>query len=432
MTEPHVDSFSHRPSRQFGLGAVAAILVAGLLIGAFVPRLFRGPGAVSGQAEPGETAKRPNLPPGIVEIDEAGQRNTNLQVSAAASQTLPIVIVATGVVAPEDKNVAHIRALARGRVEEVHVGLGSRVKAGQPLVTFDNIELGELIGTYLSEKAMLAQTLADLDVKQKSLARADELIKLEAIAQQTLDLRRAEVQNAHAAVTSQRARLAKVEEQIHRFGLSDQNIAALTPEEGKTGHRTASDNILRAPFDGIVTKFEVAKGEAVQPDQELFTLTNLTRVWVQADVYEKDLGRVQRDSECVVNVDTYPDRSFKGRLTYVGDTIDTKTRTAKLRCVIDNADNALKLDMFARVNIPTNERREAVAVPAAAVQHVDNQPVVFVRQSATRFERRDVKLGATGGGLVEILDGVKPGETVVGDGSFYLKTALLRERIGES
>ena len=170
----------------------------------------------------------------------------------------------------------------------------------------------------------------------------------------------------------------------------------------------------------------------MQADQELFTLTNLARVWVQADVYEKDLGRVQRDSECVVNVETYPDRTFKGRLTYVSDSIDPKTRTAKLRCVVDNTDNALKLDMFARVAIPTNERRQSVAVPAGAVQQVDNQAVVFIRRSATRFERRDVRVGATVGGLIEIVDGVTPGETVVGDGSFYLKTALLRERIGES
>ena len=311
------------------------------------------------------------------------------------------------------------------------VSLGSRVEAGQALITFDNIELGELIGTYLSEKAALQQAQSELDVKRKTLDRAQELIKLEAIAQQTLELRRAETQNAEAGVTSQRARVAKVEEQIHRFGLTDPDLATLTTDEGRSIHRTASHSVIRAPFAGVITKYDVAKGEVVQPDHELFTLTNLTTVWVQADVYEKDLGRIQRDSDVAVKVETYPDRSFTGRLTFIADLIDPKTRTAKVRCVVANGDGALKLDMFARIAIPTKDQRQAVVVPQVAVQQVDNQPVVFVRRTATQFERRDVRLGASSGDLVEILDGLKAGETVVAAGSFYFKTALLRERIGE-
>jgi cobalt-zinc-cadmium efflux system membrane fusion protein len=334
------------------------------------------------------------------------------------------------VVAPEESRVAHIRPLARGLIEDVSVSLGSRVDAGQALITFDNIELGELIGTYLSEKAALQQTQSDLDVKSKTLDRAQELIKLEAIAQQTLDLRRAEMQNAEAGVTSQRARVAKVEEQIHRFGLTDADLGKLTTEEGRSIHRTASHSVIRAPFAGVITKYDVAKGEVVQPDHELFTLTNLTTVWVQADVYEKDLGRIQRDSDVAVKVEAYPDRSFVGRLTFIADLIDPKTRTAKVRCVVANSDGALKLDMFARIAIPTKDQRQSVVVPQVAVQNVDNQPVVFVRRTATQFERRDVRVGASSGDQVEILDGLKAGETVVAAGSFYFKTALLRERIG--
>jgi len=113
------------------------------------------------------------------------------------------------------------------------------------------------------------------------------------------------------------------------------------------------------------------------------------------------------------------------------DWIDPATRTAKVRAVIANRDGALKLDMFARISVPTTEQREAMVVPVDAVQQIDNQPVVFVRQSGTRFERRDVTLGASAADVVEILGGVEPGETVVAAGSFYLKTALLRERIGD-
>ena len=149
------------------------------------------------------------------------------------------------------------------------------------------------------------------------------------------------------------------------------------------------------------------------------------------DVYEKDLGKVGAGTEVSITVETYPDRVFSGRLTYVGDTIDPQTRTAKVRVVVANPDNALKLDMFTKLRIPTKDRRTALTVPLRAVQTIDGQSVVFVRTSATRFERRNVVLGTTAGDSVEIVSGIAAGDSVVGAGSFYLKTAALRERIGD-
>ena len=97
-----------------------------------------------------------------------------------------------------------------------------------------------------------------------------------------------------------------------------------------------------------------------------------------------------------------------------------------------NTDGALKLDMFARIVAPTSNQRKALTVPEQAVQQIDNQPVVFVRQSATRFEQRDVQVGGRAGDRVEVSGALKPGDVVVANGSFYLKTAALRERIAEN
>lgn len=372
-----------------------------------------------------------DLPPGVVELPEAAQQNARLEVVTAASRTLPLTIEVTGTVTADEARVAHVKPLARGLIERVWVRLGERVRKGQPLVTYDNIALGELIGEYLSARAVSRQSQADLEVKRKALDRGRELIKLEAIARQTLDLREAEFRTAEAAVARDRAAVTRVEEQIHRFGLTDADLEQLSPEDGKTPHREASHSVMRAPIDGIVTKYDVASGEVVEPERELFTISDLSSVWVLADVYEKDLAKVPTDVQALVHVDTYPDRTFPGRVTYVSDLIEPQTRTAKVRCVVDNPDGALKLDMFARVTVPTRDQREGVAVPATAVQHVDNQPVIFIKQSATRFERRNVQLGTATGAIVEIRDGLRPGESIVGAGSFYLKTALLRERIGD-
>jgi len=371
------------------------------------------------------------LPPGVVELPADAMRNAGLVVAEVTARRLPTTIDVTGRVTAEDARIAHIRPLARGLVERVWVSLGERVRQGQPLATYDNIQLGELVGDYLGARAVLLQAQADLEVKRRVVNRGRELIKLEAIAQQELDLREAELKTAEASVAREQAAVSRVEEQLHRFGLSDSDLTKLSPAGGESPHREASHAILRAPFDGVVTKYDIAQGEVVEPEQELFTVTDLSRVWVLADIYEKDITRVRVGAEAVVRVDAYPDRRFQGRVTYVTDLIDPQTRSAKARVVVENPDAALKLDMFARVSVPTAEAREALLVPVAAVQTIDNQPVVFVKRGDTRFERRAVELGATAGEFIEVRSGVKAGNPVVAAGSFHLKTALLRERIGD-
>lgn len=408
---------------------LVAIGVTVVLTGTAAWVLLRPATAEPGAAEEEEHAGE--LPAGVVELTPDAQKNAALGLRAVDVRPLPTMIDATGTVTADDARVTHIRPLARGLVERVWVRLGERVTEGQPLATYDNIQLGELVGDYLGARAVLRQAEADLDVKRQVVERGRALIKLEAIAQQTLELREAELKNAEAAVARDQAAVSRVEEQLHRFGLSDTDLGQLSSTEGTSPHRDASHAVLRAPFDGVVTNYDVAQGELVEPDRELFTVTDLSSVWILADIYEKDITKVKAGTDAILRVDAYPDRTFEGRVTYVADTIDPQTRTAKARVVVANPGAVLKLDMFARVAIPTAEQREGLLVPVAAIQTIDNQSVVFVQQSANRFVRRDVELGQTAGDLVEVRSGVQAGDTVVGAGSFYLKTALLRERIGD-
>lgn len=424
MIDSHASASQSR--RGFSAMTLAAALVAGLAIGGTAIWVLRGSAT---STEPAAIRTDANALPGVVELPEAAQKNTGVEVITVARTMLPAAIDVTGAVAADQAKVAAIRPLAKGVVQSVSVRLGDRVSAGQTLATLDNVELGTLVGQYLTEQAALRQTQADLDVKQRALERAQELIKLEGIAQQQLDMRQAEFKSADAAVASQRARVSQVEEQIHRFGITDVQLARLA--DPGVSHRTESLSVLRAPFSGIVTKYDIAPGELVDPEREIFTIADISTVWVMADVYEKDIAKIRRDTDVTVHVDAFPDRVLSGRLTYISDAIDPQTRTAKVRCVVPNPDNALKVDMFARITIPTSDAREALTVPARAIQHIDGAPVVFVRQTATRFERRAVQIGATARDTVEVVGGIKPGEQIVGSGSFYLKTASLRERIAE-
>lgn len=376
---------------------------------------------------------------GALEIPEDAQRNAGMSLVTAAHHERRVPMNVTGIVTPVTSRVMHLRPLAEGIVKEVNVNLGDRVKAGQVLIAYDNVALGDHIGEYLAAVAAHRQVEADLRVRERSFERAEKLIDLEAIAQQTLDLRRSEFEQARASLVSAQAEVHRIEEHIHRFGLTDEDLAEVAPtgsaEEMHAAadrHRQMSLNVLRAPFDGIVTEYSVAVGDVVTPERELLTITDLSTVWVLADVYEPDLGRVPASAEVKIRLDAYPDRSFTGRITYISDTIEVSTRAAHVRCVVRNPQFMLKLGMFARVTIPTNERISTLAAPIDAVQHIDGQPVVFVRTGPTSFERRDVALGSTADGLVEVVSGLTTGESIVSTGSFYLKTALLHERIGHS
>jgi cobalt-zinc-cadmium efflux system membrane fusion protein len=368
--------------------------------------------------------------PNVVTLDAAAQRNIGLRVEAAQIRTIVQTIQTTGVVGPNETRVAHIRPLARGRIEKVYVRLGDRVRAGQPLVAYDNIELGELIGEYLSAVAALEKANAEAEVAKRSLERAQNLVELGAIARAEYERRNAEYKNALAAINSQKAEIAKIEEKLHRFGLTDADVAQVANLRHTQFHREASHSVLRAPFDGVVIKSDVAEGEVVETDRELFTIADLSTVWVQADVYEKDIASIREGQEVKVLVDAYPGETFVGKITYVSDFLDPKTRTAKVRCEVPNPDGRLKLEMFATIQIPTPIGREAVMIPTAAVQQIDDKPVVFVKTGDTQFQKRDVQLGNQSDGWVEVKSGLKAGEVVVTQGSFYLKSMLLREQIG--
>ena len=243
------------------------------------------------------------LPAGVVELTPDAQENAALGLAPVEARRLPTTIDVTGSVAAEDARIAHIRPLARGLIERVWVSLGERVTKGQPLATYDNIQLGELVGDYLGARAVLRQAEADLDVKRRVVERGRALITLEAIAQQTLDLREAELKTSEAGVARDQAAVSRVEEQLHRFGLSDADLRQLSPTEGTSPHRDASHAVLRAPFDGVVTKYDVAQGEVAEPERELFTVTDLSSVWVMADIYEKDITKVRAGTDATVRVD---------------------------------------------------------------------------------------------------------------------------------
>lgn len=366
----------------------------------------------------------------VVEVPADAQRNAGVIIADAMNERIVQVVNTTGVISPDEARVAHITPLSQGVVEQVLVQLGGRVRKHQPLLVYDNIDLGESLGEYQNLRGALDRALAQQEVSRQSLERAKALIKVEAIAPRELEVRNAEYQQAQAEVGSQRADLTRAEEKLHRFGLTDDDLKRLDNSEHET-HRTASHATLRSPLTGVVTKYDVSQGEVVGRDKELFTIVDTSTVWALADVYEKDIGLVSRGGDCEVTVASYPRDVFQGKISYLSDALDPASRTAKLRCVLPNTDGRLKLEMFANVRVPSKGSWTGVTVPSSAVQEVNGQSVVFVQTQPDKFEKRAVQVGERNDQKAEIISGLQAGEKVVGSGSFYMKSALLRETMGE-
>lgn len=388
----------------------------------------------------------------LVALPETSAKNIGLRVVDVKYERPAYYLRLTGIVKPNQNRVADIRPLARGRITDVRVTIGDRVREGQALIELDNVELGQLIGEYVSTFSSLQKARAEAEVAKRFLDRARQLIEVGAISRAELERREAEWQNALAAINVERARLSNIEEQLHRFGLEEEEIQQLRATALKSFHspglveragaiqlrtsvfdlhRQASHEVLTAPFSGVVINLDAAVGEVADPSRVLLSLADLSTVWVLADVYQKDLAYVRVGQEARVTVDSYPGKVFLGKVTYVSDFLDPETRTAKVRCLLRNEGNLLRLDMFVNVDLVVRSDEEKLVVPSDAVQYINDESVVFVEVAPGRYEKRVVRIGRTYAEGVEVIEGLKAGERIVSQGSFYLKASLLRELIGE-
>ncbi|CAN5405231.1 N/A [soil metagenome] len=406
---------------------IAVVLVLVVIAGAFL--LGRRSGTTRPKKDEGESkATKPELPPNHYAMTSDAQRNIKLTTALAQQEEVQKTLSVTGSVTPDEGRIAHVFPLAQGVVRNVLVQLGSEVRAGQSLLRYDNVELGNQTGNQRSLLGSLERARAQQELAAKNLLRAENLLQVQAISQREFEVRRAEKEQADAGVSSARAELATSEEKLHRFGLSENQIRTITMG---SAHRTSSLNDVPAPIHGLISKFSVATGELIGPDKEIFTIVDPSLVWVLADVYEKDLGTVPQRGPCIVKLAAFPKESFRGEVAYISEALDPQSRTAKLRCVVPNPGNRIRLDMFAELEIPTTRKEVTLTVPNSAVQEIDNKPVVFVQRGPEEFEQRSVKLGSKGDRSTEILEGLKSGDRVVTNGTLQLKFEAQRGTLGD-
>jgi membrane fusion protein, heavy metal efflux system len=351
-------------------------------------------------------------------------RNAEIKTIEVHPRPLQEWIEATGVVEPDLNRVARVRALARGIVRRVLVRPGEHVQAGQVLFEFDNVEMGELVGEYRTLLSQKGKLEARLTLTEQAAERARSLVAAQALAQKELELRTAEQREAQAELEAHVAGMNAVAGKLRRFGMREDQLSILSSE-------TSTLNSVKAPQSGVILDFQIASGEVLTADQEVMTIADLEHLWTIASVYERDLGRVKTGQTAEISFVGFPGQKFSGKITQVDQRLDAETRTAKVRVELDNTVQKLKLEMFGTVRLPTQDPRVVPAIPDTALQQVDGKDSVFIQTKPNEFQKRDIELGHKADGWVEVVNGLKSGERVVTQGSFYLKSTLLKETLKE-
>lgn len=357
---------------------------------------------------------------GLIKLNDKIRERIGLKTEEAQRRPLPSELTTTGEVDFDQDALAHVSARLGGRVVDVRKTLGDDVEQGTWLVVLESIELGKA-------KAALLQAAAIENVARLALVREERLFK-DQIAPER------EVLEAKGRYLTAKSDLDVAKETLRLYGLSDKAIASV-----KFGDRTASSAPVRAPISGRVVDKHVTRGELVTPEKSLFTIADLSSVWVWIDLFERDLPIVHVGDDVAVSAAAVPGRIFVGKIGYIKDEVDRDTRAVRARIDVKNIDRKLKPGMFATVQIAdphgeggTGEASQGLAVPVSALVQDGAKVIVFVEEADGVFESRDVTLGRRSAQVVEVLAGVREGERVVTSGTFFLKSEAKKDSLSES
>ena len=348
--------------------------------------------------------------PGVVHLTAEELGRTALEVAPVARGAMLVPRQYTATVQANENELAEVTTLIRGRVEKVYVDVGQDVKKGALLAMLHSTDLGVAEGAYLKSAAKLHEA-------KLAYERARDLHE-----QKVVSL--AELQRREAAMKTAQAEAPEARNRLELLGVPRQEVERLDRED-----TIKADVPLRAPFEGRVIMRNITRGEVVETQQKLFTVADLSAVWVVGNVPEMDVQFIRKDQKVDVIVSAYPHAIIPGTITYLGDVLDPATRTMRLRVTVLNPELLLKPEMFATVLVYAALIPDALTVPIAAVQNGLTGKMVFVRRGTSDFEVRTVKVGSEQGEVVTVLEGVSAGEQVVTKGSFVLKSEMERHKI---
>jgi len=391
-----IDQRAWTPARQTRISLIGAVAVAAVVLVIWLGGRFF--------TKPEEAAPAPASPPGT--FRPTAQQLKTFTVEPVASHTFISEDLTEGKIGVNGDRTTPVYSPYSGRIVRVIAGLGDLVKAGAPLATVEAAE-------FVQAQNDLGTAAAQVRIARITEARKKALYEAKGGSLQDWQQSQSDLASAEAAIAAVRNRL-------RIFGKTDADIDAL-----QSSHTASPTAAITAPISGIVVDRQVGPGQFLQAGSgtPVFTIADPSSVWLLANVRETDAGQVHTGQTVEVRVPAYPQRTFKARVTYVAALLDPVTHRIPVRAELDNADRALKPEMFASFKILTSGESASPGVPAAAVVYEGDSAHVWVLSADGLLSYRSIRTGRTNDGLVEVLEGLKPGETIVTKGGLFIDQA---------
>ncbi len=471
------------------LAIIGVIIVGGLIFWVFRNReggqSVPAPRTVSFEPDNNKQIS-PTTEEQTITLQPEQAKRIGLKIETVGETLSSETITSTGVVQPNAYAETPVISVVGGIVRQVKANLGETVRKGQTVAIIFSDELALAESRYLAlqteaqtaqqnyqraaklvklspvSNAELDEALAKLKIAQAELEehhkhheRIMKLVEIGAASREEFEMARTKLKTAEANLEEADQRydraikvaqinptgnsefeqaavklrtaeteLASTKQRLLLLGLSPQSVSAL-----RVPSQISSEVALTAPVSGTLTSRVVNPGAIIQANQELMKVTNLATVWVIAQVYEKDLKRLQAGSGASVTTDAYPGKLFRGRVSYIDPNINQETRTGQVRVELENAGQIFKIGMYVNIafgSLGTAEKTTPV-ISSVAVQNLGNQQIVFLTtDDPNKFILKPVRLGTESGGQLIVLEGLQVGDKIVTEGSFLLRAEWLK------
>jgi membrane fusion protein, heavy metal efflux system len=391
---------------------LAAVFIAGLLLGRSSSDGSEKAVESKSASAAGEQKTRANQARLSPEAVERGQ----IEIGAASNNAFRQTLQLPGRLALNEDTAARVGTIVTGRVTRVLATVGDYVRKGQALIYIHSHELLDARANAAKAQAKVTEKEKAMAYAQAELDRADRLLASKAIS-------RREQAHAAANVTAATAELEQARAEVSR--------ASEWLEHLSVPHDSHDDIVIYAPINGVVLKREVTLGTVVNEASDLMTIANLDTLWAIAEAPQQQAASVRAGQQVEIKVSTFGDRLFSGRVIHIGETLNPETRTAQVRCMVQNPRGELRPEMYATIDIASETGRQVLAAPSEAVIEMQGERVIFVALEPGLFEKRPVQTGREQNGMIEITGGLKPDDRIVTRGGFFIKSEFLKSTLSE-
>lgn len=347
----------------------------------------------------------------IVILSEEEMTEFGIEVGVAGPAKLQIHTTLSGEVIADPGRLSHIVPYVPGAARMINKKLGDKVRAGEVLAVLESRQLSELKSEFLVAKERL--NLAEITYK-----REEGLWKKKISSEQ-------DYLEAKQVLSVARIQLEAADQKLHAIGFSQEYLEKLAFHSGNPLTRYE----IISPFDGVVIDKHITMGEAIRDDSEVFTIADLSSVWVNLTVYQKDLHKIRAGLKAVI-IDNRTNTEAQGKIDWVSPVLDDSTRTATARIILSNPEGHWRSGMFVNAQVVIDEIEASLVVPRSALLSIDGQNIVFV-QKKEGFEPQQVEIGRSNQTHVEIVSGLKAGLRIVVTNVLSLKAELEKSKFGD-